>query len=111
MVAVNVVTFWFLILVVSHDSEGESLGFHTFQDGGISPVFTSWGASGCMECGRLSPARLEYSNYRRLACTVWLVDHGLNYSPPGIYEPVEDEEKKEEVEVEQEEEEEGGTKT
>lgn len=60
------------------------------------PVFTSWGASGCMECELLSPARLEYSNYRRLACTVWLVDHWLDYSPPGINEPVEDEERWEE---------------
>lgn len=46
-----------------------------------------------MDCGRLSPARLEYSNYRRLACTVRLVDHGLDYSPPCVNEPKGREEK------------------
>lgn len=84
---------------------GKSLGgVWTFQDRGISSVFTSWGASGCMDCGWLLPARLEYRNYRWLACAVWLVDHGLDYSPPRVNEPAEEKEKGEEDMVRKQEE-------
>lgn len=45
-------------------------------------------SSECMEL--LMPARLKRSNYKRLACTVRLIDHRLDYSPPGVDEPAED---------------------
>lgn len=34
--------------------------------------------------------QLKRSNYKRLACTVRLIDHRLDYSPSGIDEPAED---------------------
>lgn len=35
-------------------------------------------------------AQLKRSNSKRLACTVRLIDHRLDYSPSGIDEPAED---------------------
>lgn len=47
MVAVNVVMFWSLILVVSHNSEGESpWRFWTFQDGGSGLYLPAEGPPG-----------------------------------------------------------------
>lgn len=45
-------------------------------------------SSECME--QLMSAQLKRSNYKRLACTVRLIDHRLDYSPSGIDEPAED---------------------
>lgn len=36
---------------------------------------------------QLMSAHLKRSNYKRLACTVRLIDHRLDYSPSGIDEP------------------------
>lgn len=87
MVAVNVEIFCLLTLLVSTEGGEIPWRIWTFQERSISPVFTHWEASGCMDLGWLKSARLENSNYRRLACTVWLVDHRLHYSPPRINEP------------------------
>lgn len=56
----------------------------------LGQVFTGRWASGCMACRGLSPAGLEYRNYGGLACSVWLVDHRLHYSPSCVNEPVRD---------------------
>lgn len=54
----------------------------------IITMVTWWDIRRGLTCWRLTPPRFEHSNNRRLACSIWLVNHGLNNSSSSIYKPV-----------------------
>ena len=121
MVAVNVVTFWSLILVVSHDSKGESpWRFWTFQDGGSGLYLPAEGPPGAwsedgfrlrdlntVTIGDL-PARFDWSIMGWTILLLALMNLKEKRMDGGRDEEEEEEEKEEKEEKEEEAE---GTKT